>query len=54
MTPEDHASDQIMGSLLPFQRQVQTFGIKRLINVHCAEWLSKRCSAFKKVLTDAR
>ncbi len=40
MTPEDHASDQVMGSLLPFQRQVQTCGIKRLIIVQCTEWLS--------------
>ena len=39
MTPEDHASDQLMGSLLLFQRQVQTCGIKRLINVQCAECL---------------
>ncbi len=40
MTPEDHRSDQVMGSLLPFQRQVQTCGIERLINVQCVEWLS--------------
>ncbi len=40
MTPEDHRSDQVMGSLLPFQRQVQTCGIRRLITVQCVEWLS--------------
>ncbi len=58
MTPEDHRSDQVMGSLLPFQRQVQTCGIKRLINVQCTEWLylvnsrgALPSTAFRKVLT---
>ncbi len=40
MTPKDNASDQVMGSLLPFQRQVQTCGLKRLISVQFTEWLS--------------